>query len=150
MLNNIQWHIKSFEELNTQELYNILKLRVDVFVVEQNCPYPELDNDDQKATHIWLENNGEPLAYCRIFPPEIKYKEASIGRVVCHPNFRGKNHGRMLMQKAISTIEKLYNTTAIRISAQDYLLTFYESLGFVSTKKKYVEDGIPHTEMFKF
>jgi ElaA protein len=118
-------------------------------VVEQNSPYSDLDNYDQKALHIWLEYKGEIVAYCRVFPPNIKYTEASIGRVVCQPKYRGENWGRKLMLKAIATVENEFETTAIRISAQDYLLNFYQSLGFSPTDKKYLEDGLPHTEMVK-
>ena len=148
-MNNIIWKIKSFEELTTSELYQIIKARVDVFVVEQNCPYPDLENYDQKAIHIWAENDGEVLAYCRIFDKGIKYTETSIGRVLTTENGRGKNLGKQLIQYAVEVIENRFNTPEIRISAQDYLLRFYSYFGFEETEKKYLEDNIPHTEMFR-
>ncbi len=143
------WHIKNFEELSTLDLYKILKARVDVFVVEQNCPYPDLDDYDQKAIHLWAEENGEVLAYCRIFDANIKYPETSIGRVLTTEKARGKSLGKLLIQYAVETIENRYQTPKIRISAQDYLIKFYQNLGFVDTGKKYLEDDIPHTEMLR-
>ena len=121
-MNNIIWKIKTFDELTTSELYQTIKARVDVFVVEQNCPYPDLENYDQKAIHIWAENDGEVLAYCRIFDKGIKYPETSIGRVLTTENGRGKNLGKQLIQYAVETIENRFKTPEIRISAQDYLL----------------------------
>ena len=148
-MSSIFWKIKTFELLNTAELYKILKLRTNVFVVEQNCAYPELDNKDQAAVHLWAEQDGEILAYCRIFPPGSNYTESSIGRVVTAPNRRKQNLGRHLMLLAIESIETHYHTSKIRISAQDYLLDFYKTFGFEDTGKKYLEDGIPHTEMLR-
>ena len=129
-MNNIIWKIKSFEELTTSELYQIIKARVDVFVVEQNSPYPDLENYDQKAIHIWAENDGEVLAYCRIFDKGIKYPETSIGRVLTTEKGRGKSLGKQLIQYAVETIENRFKTPEIRISAQDYLLRFYSYFGF--------------------
>lgn len=143
------WKIKNFDELSANELYKILKARVDVFVVEQNCPYPELDNYDKKAIHLWAEQDDEVLAYCRIFKPEIKYNEASIGRVLTNQNFRNLKLGKTLMTFAINTVEARFHTSEIRISAQDYLLKFYGNFGFTDTGKKYLEDDIPHTEMLR-
>ena len=143
------WKIKEFKELNTNQLYAILKARVTVFVIEQNCPYPELDNADQKATHIWVENEEEILAYCRVFAPGIKHQEASIGRVLTSQEYRRKKLGKELVHLAIETIECKFNTKEIRISAQDYLINFYKEFGFQDTGKKYLEDDIPHTEMLR-
>lgn len=148
-MNNIIWKIKSFEEIGTSELYEIIKARVDVFVVEQNCPYHDLDGYDQKAIHIWAEQNGNVLAYCRIFEKGIKYHEASIGRVLTTEKARGKSLGKQLIQYAVETIENRFRTSEIRISAQDYLLKFYSFFGFTDTGKKYLEDNIPHTEMLR-
>lgn len=146
---NLIWKIKTFEELSTDELYKILKTRVNVFVVEQTCPYPELDDYDQKALHLWSESDDEVLAYCRIFEPGIKYREASIGRVLTNLNYRNLKLGRILITFAINTIETRFRTSAVRISAQDYLLRFYNDFGFQDTGKKYLEDDIPHTEMLR-
>ncbi|PZU82378.1 MAG: GNAT family N-acetyltransferase [Chryseobacterium sp.] len=144
---NVDWKIKTFSELNTTELYEIIKARVNVFVVEQDCPYPDLDDYDQKAIHLWAENNGEVLAYCRIFDKGIKYTETSIGRVITTEKARGTGLGKQLIQYAVEVIENRLGTSEIRISAQDYLLKFYSNFGFIDTGKKYLEDNIPHTEM---
>lgn len=143
----IIWNIKSFEELTTQELYKIIRARVEVFVIDQDTPYQDLDNYDQKALHIWAEQDGELLAYCRIFEKGIKYSETSIGRVLTTTNARKKGLGKELISIAIENIEKLFKTSEIRISAQDYLIKFYSDFGFVDTGKKYLEDNLPHTEM---
>lgn len=147
--NNMVWKIKSFDQLSADELYKILQTRVDVFVVEQNCPYPELDGYDQNALHLWAEIDDEVSAYCRIFPPGIKYDEASIGRVLTKKKFRGLNLGKNLVKLALDTIEARYKITSVRISAQDYLLKFYGDFGFLDSGKKYLEDDIPHTEMLR-
>ncbi|MBW8362589.1 MAG: GNAT family N-acetyltransferase [Kaistella sp.] len=148
-MKDLVWNIKSFTEISTKEFHNIVKARIDVFVVEQNCPYPDLDGYDEKALHLWAEQDGEVTAYCRIFAPGIKYPEASIGRVMTNQKFRRRKLGKILMRFALNTIEAQFRTTAIRISAQDYLLPFYSGLGFEATDKKYLEDDIPHTEMFR-
>lgn len=147
MNNPIVWNIKSFEELTTTELYKIIRARVEVFVIEQGTPYQDLDNYDQKALHIWTEQEGELLAYCRIFDKGIKYAETCIGRVLTTANARKKGLGKELISTAIENIEKLFKTLEIRISAQDYLIKFYSDFGFVDTGKKYLEDNLPHTEM---
>ena len=149
MMEKFTWKSKTFGELTTSELYQILKARVDVFVVEQNCPYPEVDGDDPKALHFWAEDDGEIIAYCRIFEPGIKYPESSIGRVLTHQKYRNKSLGKLLMTFAIKTIEGRFKTNTIRISAQDYLLSFYSELGFKATGKSYLEDDIPHSEMLR-
>lgn len=148
-MTNIDWKIKTFSELTTVELYEIIKARVNVFVVEQDCPYPDLDDYDQKAIHLWAEKEGEVLAYCRIFDRGIKYPETSIGRVVTTENGRGTGLGKQLISYAIDVIENRLRTSEVRISAQDYLLRFYSGFGFEDTGKKYLEDNIPHTEMFR-
>ncbi|WP_419869416.1 GNAT family N-acetyltransferase [Chryseobacterium sp. CT-SW4] len=149
MSNNMIWKIKSFDEFTVPELYKVIKARVDVFVVEQNCPYADLDGYDEKAIHLWAEENGEVLAYCRIFDKGIKYNETSIGRVLTTEKGRGKSLGKQLIQYAIETIENRFRTSSVRISAQDYLLRFYGGFGFEDTGKKYLEDDIPHTEMVR-
>ena len=146
---NADWKIKTFSELNTTELYEIIKARINVFVVEQDCPYPDLDDYDQKAIHLWAEKDGEVLAYCRIFDKGIKYNETSIGRVVTTEEARGTGLGKQLIKYALDIIENRLGTPEVRISAQDYLLKFYSDFGFEDTGKKYLEDNIPHTEMFR-
>ena len=146
---NAEWKIKTFPELTTTELYEIIKARVNVFVVEQDCPYPDLDDNDQKAIHLWAEDNGEVLAYCRIFDKGIRYPETSIGRVITTENGSGTGLGRQLISYALDIIENRLRTREVRISAQDYLLKFYSDFGFLNTGKKYLEDNIPHTEMLR-
>lgn len=146
-MTNIDWKIKTFSELTTPELYEIIKARVNVFVVEQDCPYPDLDDYDQKAVHLWSERDGEVLAYCRIFDKGIKYRETSIGRVVTTENGRGTGLGKQLIKYALDVIQNRLGTSEVKISAQDYLLKFYSDFGFQDTGKKYLEDNIPHTEM---
>lgn len=148
-MGDIVWKIKSFDEFNTSELYEILKVRQEVFIVEQTCYYQDADDYDQKALHLWAEKEGRIVAYCRFFAPGIKYQESSIGRVLTHPNYRNLSLGKNLIYLALAAIEKRFGTSACRISAQDYLLKFYGSFGFKDTGKKYLEDDIPHTEMVK-
>lgn len=148
-MENITWSIKSFEELSTKELYEILKVRQEVFVVEQTCYYLDADGSDEKALHLWAEKQGKIVAYCRIFSQGIKYPETSIGRVLTHPEFRNLQLGKILMKFALQAIEIRFKTKECRISAQDYLLDFYKNFGFTDTGKKYLEDDIPHTEMVR-
>ena len=148
-MENFIWKIKTFDELSAAELHHIVKARIDVFVVEQNCPYPEVDGFDPQAIHLWAEKKGDIIAYCRIFEPGIKYAESSIGRVLTHYKYRKLNLGKTLMRFAINTVEARFRTSAIRISAQDYLLPFYNNLGFKATGNCYLEDDIPHSEMLR-
>lgn len=146
---DVIWKIKPFEKLTVPEFHAIAKARIDVFIVEQNCPYPDLDGADDKAVHIWAEYNSEIIAYCRIFQTGLKYKEASIGRVLTNQNFRKMDFGRILMKLAIGTIEARFRTYSIKISAQNYLLHFYADFGFTTLGESYLEDEIPHTEMIR-
>ncbi|MGC4128648.1 MAG: GNAT family N-acetyltransferase [Bergeyella sp.] len=148
-MKNVVWKAKSFDELNTSDLYKILQSRMEVFIIEQECHYLDLDDEDQKAIHFWAEENGEILAYCRIFDKGIKYPETSIGRVLTTEKGRGKGLGKKLVDYAVQIIENRFHTSEIRISAQDYLIQFYTDFGFQSTGKKYLEDDIPHTEMLR-
>ena len=148
-MQHLIWKIKSFDELSTQEFHQILKARIDVFIVEQTCPYHDLDGYDQKAIHLWAENEDEVVAYCRIFPAGIKYQDSSIGRVLTSQKFRKLNLGRKLMQIALATIEARFRTSSVRISAQNYLLPFYAEFGFEIVGETYLEDDIPHTEMMR-
>lgn len=144
------WKIKSFEELTVAELYAILRLRSEVFIIEQNCAYQDLDNSDQKALHLMgTDDSGQLLAYTRIFAPGIKFTEASIGRVVTSPLVRGKGAGRELMERSILELQQHYGKIPIKIGAQQYLQRFYTSLGFEQTSDTYLEDGIPHIEMLR-
>ncbi len=143
----LHWVLKKFEELTPFELYNIMQLRNEVFVVEQNCVYQDADNKDPKSFHFMGWDNTTLVAYTRIIPQGISYTEASIGRVVSSPKYRGTGAGRALMQLSINNTFKLFNCNAIKIGAQLYLKKFYESLGFVQCSDQYLEDNIPHIEM---
>jgi ElaA protein len=143
----IQFQIKRFNELSITELYEILQLRSEVFVVEQNCVYQDIDGKDKKALHVLGYFNDELVAYSRLFDKGYYFEEASIGRVVVSPKFRDKKFGHDLMRVSIAAIKDDFNQTAITISAQEYLKKFYESHGFVQTSKMYLEDDIPHIEM---
>ena len=144
----INWQIKKFEELNTVELYEIIRLRAEVFVVEQNCPYQDMDGKDLKSFHLLgIDENKKLIAYSRIVPAGISFKEVSIGRVVTSQKVRGTGVGKELIIESIKAIEKEYGKVPIRIGAQCYLKKFYESLGFEIASKEYLEDNIPHIEM---
>ena len=143
----MKWKIKTFNELTTTELYEILRIRAEVFVVEQSCVYQDLDLKDKKAYHLFLEDNDEVVAYLRILEKDVSYPEISIGRVLVKEEYRGRGLARKLMQKAVSFIEEVLREKEIRISAQKYLLKFYKSLGFTVVSEVYLEDGIEHVEM---
>lgn len=143
----MHWKIKSFEELTTQELYEIIRLRIAIFVVEQNCPYQDADKKDEKSFHLMGYKNNELLAYARILPPGISYPDVSIGRVVSSSTVRGKGIGKLLMTQALAEIKNKFGSTSVRISAQSYLINFYSSFGFISVGEEYLEDNIPHQEM---
>ena len=141
--------IKNFSELSTEEIYNILKLRSEVFVVEQNCVYQDIDEKDKKATHLFIEKNNEIIAYTRIFKKGDYYEEnPSIGRVVVSKKERGKNLGKEIMLNSIEFIKKELEGRKIELSAQKYLDKFYKDLEFYSEGEDYLEDGIPHQRMF--
>jgi len=145
----IQWKIKRFEALSLEELYSLLQLRSEVFVVEQNCVYQDIDNKDQKALHVLGYHNAELVAHARLFKAGDYFEQASIGRVVVSPKYRNKAFGHDLMKIAIQEVEQHFKTNAITISAQLYLKAFYESHGFVSHGEPYLEDDIPHIQMRK-
>ncbi|HRI20028.1 MAG TPA: GNAT family N-acetyltransferase [Panacibacter sp.] len=143
----IEWTCKTFKELTVYELYAILQLRNEVFVVEQNCPYQDADNKDQKCHHFCGWDGGTLVAYVRLVPPGISFNEMSIGRVVTSPAQRKAGLGRMLMQRAIAQCILIFGKQNIRIGAQLYLKKFYESLGFSQCSDMYLEDNIEHIEM---
>jgi ElaA protein len=146
---DLQWKIKRFETLSVQELYNVLQLRSEVFVVEQNCVYQDLDGKDANALHLIGEVEGQTVCYARLFKPNDYFEQASIGRVVIKSTHRDKKLGHILMREAIYYIKTQFNQTKITISAQLYLKKFYESHGFSQTSQMYLEDDIPHIEMRK-
>jgi len=141
--------IKTFDELNTRELYQILQLRSEVFVVEQHSVYQDLDDKDYKAIHILGLYNNLLVAYTRIFRPGDYFKEASIGRVIVKKGMRGHGYGFRIMEASLKAILDRYGSVPICISAQKYLIDFYNSLGFVERGTEYLEDGIPHITMIK-
>ena len=142
--------IKTFTELSTQELYKLLQLRSEVFVVEQDCVYQDIDGKDQKALHILGYNDENLVAYTRIFEAGFYFEETSIGRVLVRFNERKFKYGYTIMEASIDAIKTHYNETKIRISAQSYLKKFYNNLGFNEIGEEYLEDGIPHINMIKF
>jgi ElaA protein len=139
--------VKSFSEFTTDELYAVLQLRSEVFVVEQDCVYQDLDYKDQKSLHILGFKDDKIIAYTRIFKPGDYFKEASIGRVVVKDSERKYGYGHDLIEASIKAVEDHYNTKEITISAQVYLTKFYNSHGFKKVSDEYLEDGIPHIEM---
>ena len=141
--------VKTFKELNTQELYNILQLRSEVFVVEQDCVYQDLDGKDEKALHIIGFKKNKVVAYTRVFKPGDYFEYASIGRVVVDQNEREHKYGYDIMNASVEAIKVRYNETKIKISAQTYLIRFYNNLDFFEVGEEYLEDGIPHVGMIK-
>jgi ElaA protein len=147
---SISWKIKSFEELSNMELYNILRLRAEVFIVEQNCPYLDLDGKDPSSFHLMgMNEKQELIAYARLLPAGLSFNEVSIGRVLSSHAARGSGAGMELMQTAIQLIHKKFGAVPIRIGAQLYLKKFYERLGFVQVSEMYLEDDIEHVEMLR-
>jgi ElaA protein len=146
---NIQWQLNSFEELTPHQLYQLLRLRSEVFVVEQQCIFLDMDNKDQQSMHLCGWQGDLLAASTRLVPPGISYTEMSIGRVVSAPEVRGTGIGRELMQVSINACYQLWGVAPIRIGAQCYLEKFYQSLGFEPQGEIYLEDGIPHIEMVK-
>ena len=145
----LDFKIKKFEFLNTSELYDILQLRAEVFVVEQDCVYQDVDGKDQDAVHVMGYKNEKLVAYTRIFGPGVYFENASIGRVVVQENERAHTYGYDLMNTSIEAVERYYDETTIKISAQTYLKRFYNNLGFKEIGEGYLEDGIPHIGMLK-
>jgi ElaA protein len=143
------WTLKSFDELTPSELYACLRLRSEVFVVEQNCIFLDMDDADAPCQHLMGWVSGRLAAYARLVPPGVKYAEPSIGRVVTSPAFRAKGLGRALMEEALTRLYALYGQQPVRIGAQQYLTAFYSSLGFAQQGAMYLEDNIPHIEMVK-
>jgi ElaA protein len=153
----IVWKCKLWSELDRETTYALLRLRAEVFVVEQNCPYQDLDNKDRDGLHLWAEwssqpvsEGGEALAVTRLLPAGVSYpNEVSIGRVVTAGNVRGKGLGRELMRQSLMALDDHWFGVPIRLSAQSYLQRFYSDFGFVAEGDSYLEDGIPHVAMVR-
>ncbi len=148
-MNNIEsqlhFHIKSFPELTTSELYSLLRVRSQVFVVEQNCVYQDLDGDDQQSFHLWLTRSTQILALARVCPAGTHMTEVSIGRVITTE--RGKGYGKLIMSRAIDAAIQHFHAQCIDIEAQEYARGFYESVGFRKSSDTFMLDGIPHIRM---
>jgi len=146
----MEWFIKKFNELSLNEFHDILQLRIDIFVVEQNCPYPELDSKDKIAFHLFCKNKaGKIIAYTRFFKAGDYYTEAALGRVVVHAAYRNKKIGVQLLKNTLLEMEKILGKEPIKIGAQTHLKKFYKSFGFQQVGEGYKEDGIPHIHMLK-
>ena len=145
----IRYTLKRFADLHLQELYDIMYLRQLVFVVEQDCPYLDADGLDQPSFHLMGKNeSGQLMTYTRLIPPGISYQGyAAIGRVINHPDIRGKGEGKRLMEISIAMVRQLFPGFPVQIGAQLYLNKFYSDLGFVNHGEEYLEDGIPHIHM---
>jgi ElaA protein len=145
---HLDWQIKHYTDLTLNEFHDIIALRLEAFVVEQNCAYLDLDGKDKKSYHLICRNGkGDVVATARILPPGISYKDASIGRVVIKDEIRGFGIGHDLMDRCIAFSKTEFGDSPIRISAQKHLENYYEKHGFSSTGKEYMEDEIPHVEM---
>jgi ElaA protein len=145
----LDWHFKSFAALSVPELYALLQLRTEVFVVEQNCVFQDMDGADEQAMHLLGFQGAKLTAYARCFNAGIKFKEASIGRVITHASARGSGAGHALMQQAISAMALAWGQQPIRIGAQAHLEKFYAQHRFATASAPYMEDGILHIEMLR-
>jgi ElaA protein len=148
MIESLKHDCVHFNDLTTRQLYDIMALRQEVFIVEQNCPYQDADGKDLLSWHLMYYDGGRLVAYTRLLPKGVSYPDySSIGRVVNSPSVRGTGIGKVLMLRSIELCRSLFPDDRVKIGAQSYLLRFYESLGFESTGEEYLEDGIPHTKM---
>jgi ElaA protein len=143
------WRLMTFDDLRVSELYEVLRLRSEVFVVEQQCLYQDMDDFDRLAMHLLGVKGDELQAYARCFPPGVKFAEASIGRVLTRQHCRGNGLGHALMEQAVLATSQVWGPQAIRIGAQAQLVTFYAQHGFEEVGQPYIEDGIPHIEMLR-
>jgi len=145
----IQWQWHRFGDLSAPQLYAVCAAREAVFVVEQSCPYQELDGLDLDAMHLIGWSGSEVAAYLRVLGPGVRYAEPSIGRVLTSRPFRGTGIGRTLVEMSLEYIDRHYPGRQVRISAQAHLERFYGSLGFQTVSERYLEDDIPHVEMLR-
>ena len=144
----MEWSCEKFEALSSHKLYEILKLRVNVFVVEQNCPYPEIDGNDYEAIHVSYADEKGIAAYTRLLPKGVKYEDPSIGRVIVRSDLRGTGIAHKLMENAVNYVLTEWQPEKIRLQAQTHLAKFYEKHGFEVISEPYTEDQIPHVDMF--
>lgn len=144
----MNWFLRTFDELSLRQLYQLLKLRQDVFVVEQNCPYLDADGDDEQAEHLFARSeSGQMVAYARLYKATEQQPYSRIGRVLTAHEVRRSGLGKELMQRAIDYLEQRTEKAPIRVGAQVYLLQFYKDFGFKPIGEEYLEDGIPHIDM---
>jgi ElaA protein len=144
---NLHWYLKDWKELTTEELYQMMALRIRVFIIEQNCPYQDADGKDLQSLHLFAMNEEDECMAClRLVRPGVSYDEWSIGRVVTDERVRNTGTGRLLMKKAMEFFSAA-KIDQIRISAQSYLIRFYQSFGFTVVSEEYLEDDIPHVQM---
>ena len=143
----MKWSCKAFKDLSLDEFHDIIQLREIVFVVEQDCPYLDVDGKDKDALHVFGKYEGNIVATTRILKPGISYDEVAIGRVVTSPTLRGMGMGKQLMEESMKFVKLHFGNVPVRISAQTYLLRYYKSFGFIETGEEYLEDNIPHFEM---
>ena len=149
-MEKVTWQTKPFKNLTVDEYFEILYLRTEIFVVEQNCPYQEVDEKDRQSFHLFgRAQHGEVIAVTRILPQGVSYNEVSIGRVGLKKDYRGKGIADTLMIESFNFIKNQFGTVPIRISAQEYLLNYYNKHGFNQVGDMYLEDDIPHLEMLK-
>lgn len=141
----MEWSIKHFDELTTLELFEIYKLRCEVFVVEQTCIYQDIDDFDKVSYHIILKDENDIVAYCRVLPPKCTFEEASIGRVIC--TRRRQGYGTQVVKKGMDVAKEKFGVNKITLEAQVYASNLYKKLGFVQTSDEFLEDGIPHIQM---
>ena len=146
---NINWEFKNFSELTLESLYDIMRLRQEVFVLEQNCPYLDADRKDIHSYHLLGYLDSELVTYLRLVKPGISFDELSFGRILTSKKIRGNGVGKILMEEGIKQSKIIFGNIPIRISAQKYLKKFYNAFGFKETGKEYLEDGIPHIEMIR-
>ncbi len=151
-MNPLDWKTTAFHQFSLDELFDVLHLRVDVFVVEQECAYRELDEYDRhpEVRHLsGYDESGQLIAYSRLLPTGLRYPEKNFGRFVVRADSRKQGIGHQLMEKSLQEISCFWPKNSIRISAQEYLQRFYSQYGFIRVSDVYLEDGIPHVEMVK-
>jgi ElaA protein len=146
-MRQLKWHNAPYEKLSVDEFHDIAALRIEIFVVEQDCPYQELDGLDKIATHLWATDEETVVACLRILPPGASYTECAIGRVVVSQAQRGTGLGHELMKRGMDMVKELYGPSDIKISAQEHLKSYYEKHEFKQCGDGYLEDGIPHIPM---
>ena len=148
-MSKLKWQCLAFQTLTPSQLYEILQLRSEIFVVEQNCVYQDLDGLDEDAMHLVGNLDRQLACYARLIPPGVKYDEPALGRIASQPSLRRRGYGRAVVARAIEICEDIWPAEGIRISAQARLENFYREFGFKTVTAPYLEDGMPHVEMLR-